>query len=58
MPEMQQFLKVFILVVQYKFIWRHIHQLHQFPAFIDDGGPVAPGKNSREKCGYFYILFF
>jgi len=36
---------------------RIIHQLHQFFTFIDDGGAVAPGKNSSKEAGYFYILF-
>ena len=39
-------------------MWSIIHQLHQLFGFVDDGCPVAPGKNSSKKTGDFYILFF
>jgi len=32
-----------------KIMGRHIHQLHQPPAFIDDGGPVSPGKQGGKQ---------
>jgi hypothetical protein len=39
-------------------MWLHLHQLHQFFAFVDDGGAVAPGKYGCKKAGYFNILLF
>jgi hypothetical protein len=43
-------------MLQAKLMWRHVHSLQQFPAFIDDGGSIAPGEHGCEKSGYFNVL--
>ncbi len=35
-----------------------VHEVHQLPAFADDGGTVAPGKNGRQETGDLDILLF
>ena len=55
--EGQQAFQVIVLVVYDKLIWRLIHQCHQFIAFVDDGGAVAPGKNSSKKSSNFDVGF-
>ena len=34
-----------------------IHQVEQFPGFVDDGCPVAPGKDGGKETGDLDILF-
>ena len=34
-----------------------IHQFHKFTGLINDGLPVAPGKNGSKESGDFNILF-
>jgi hypothetical protein len=46
------------LVMPHKIVRRHIHALHQFATFLNNGGAIAPGKNGSKKSGYFNVLFF
>ena len=57
-PEVEQFLQIAAGMMQAKIVRIIIHQLHQFCCFVDDGGPVAPGKYGRKKTSDLYILFF
>lgn len=50
--------KVVTAGIQAELMGAHIHPFHQFPGFIYDGGPIAPGKNGSEKSRDLYILFF
>ena len=37
-------------------MWCIVHKLHQFPALIDNGSTIAPGKDGCEKSGDLNIL--
>jgi hypothetical protein len=41
--------------VEHELMRRHIHGLHQFVRFFDNGGAVTPGKNGCKKTCYFNI---
>jgi hypothetical protein len=43
--------------VKTEIVGTHIHFFHQLPGFIDDGGAVSPGEDSREKCCDLDVLF-
>ena len=55
--EGQQAFQVIVLVADNELVGRFIHQCHQFIAFVDDGGAVAPGKNSSKKSSNFDVGF-
>lgn len=39
-------------------IGRVVHMPHQFRAFVDDAGAVAPGEDGSKEAGNFYVLQF
>ena len=55
--EGQQAFQVTVFVVNNKLVGCFIHQCHQFIAFVDDGGAVAPGKNGCKKSSNFDVGF-
>ena len=55
--EGQQAFQVIVLVANNELVWRFIHQCHQFVAFVDDGGAVAPRKHCCKKTSNFDIRF-
>ena len=56
--EMEELFQVSIGMTRTELIRRLIHQAHQFVGFIDNRGPVAPGKNGSKETRDFDILFF
>ncbi len=55
--EGQQAFQVIVFVANNELVWRLIHKCHQFVAFVDDGGAVAPSKNGSKKSCDFNIGF-
>ena len=56
--EMYEWLQICIIMVEDEVVRLVVHPAHEFSAVVDDGSTVAPGENSSEQPGYFYILFF
>src|SRR5689334_23112630 len=56
MLETEQPAKVRFGMLCDKLVRREVHQLHELPAFLNDGPPVTPRKDGREKAGDLDVL--
>src|SRR5215203_6505853 len=56
MLKAQQLFQMLLFMMADEFIRRIVHALHQLPAFLNDGGAVAPCKYGRKKSRDLDVL--